>query len=64
MIVLSAVFILLGKEDLSWKNIKKEMTDVAFLKKLTNFNCHVSPAILKKLRKITSKDTFLPQILM
>ena len=62
---MAAVMILLGKSDLDWAGIKREMTDPKFADKLVCLDKdNMSEETMKKLEAITKQDNFLPQILM
>ena len=65
MNVMSAVMTVLGKNNVDWAGVKKEMTDPKFMDKIINLDKeNMADSTMKKIEAYTKKDNFLPQILM
>ena len=65
MNVMSAVMTVLGKFNVDWAGVKKEMTDPKFMDKIVFLDKENMPeSTMKKIEAYTKKDNFLPQILM
>jgi len=64
MNVMSAVMTTLGKNNLDWAGVKKEMNDVKFMDKILGLDKeNMAESTMKKIEAYTKKDNFLPQIL-
>ena len=63
MNVMSAVMTVLGKPNLDWASIQKEMSDPKFLNKFIEFDKdNVPDRTLQAVKAYTDKEDFLPQI--
>ena len=65
MMVMASVLTTLGKSNVDWAGIKKEMNDPKFKDKILNLDKeNMSESTMKKIEAFTKKDNFMPQILM
>lgn len=57
---MSAVMIVLGKSP-DWANVKKELTDSTFVKKVMEYDMdNISQNVMKKIEKYTKMEMFQP----
>ena len=64
MTVMAAVMTVLGKPNLDWAGVKKEMNDVKFMERILTLDKeNMQEVTMKRIEAFTKKDNFLPQIL-
>ena len=59
-----AVMTVLGKTNIDWAGIKKEMAIMGFMDRITGLDINnMSETVMKRIEAFTKRDNFLPQIL-